>query len=274
MFRLLCRELESALQSSGQSWTVFDEYQVAQANSQDVWKQYKNIGVLYVNGMTLRLLPKNKGLTGSMQLDMCLQVTPNTNVEETVSSAVTALLASHNGVVKEDSNNYSYSLNFNQPTSTGNVEITEWGDKFVRYSMTIAVSITNGIALGDGAYFKIKIGNEYKAVENIVTMTAVYNSNVDTRTMANTNRTKTSVDGQSWGLELVFALDTDASTNATQLLLLGNADDEPNAIYDVRYSFDGVNYKSKELCAHSINEIASRGDTVTVTCSFAEHADA
>lgn len=273
MYNLLRREIEQALKSSGQSWAVFDEYQIQQANSEETWEQYKNIGVLYINGTTLRLLPNNKGLTGSLQLDMCLQIEEGVNLEEVVSRAVTALLASHNGVAYTDGNNYQYSLNFNQPTTTGRVETTAFGVDFMRYTMTIAVSVTNGIALGDNAYFKVKIGNIYVPIQNISTMTVVYNSEIDTRTMANTNKTKSSVDGQSWGLELVFNYDVDSTTNGAQELILDNADTAPNAVYTVQYSLDGINYKQKNVVAHNPQIQANKGDTITVSVSFAESAD-
>lgn len=211
MFNSIVYELQNILNESGKEFVVFPNYVLDAAQGDELINKYENVGILYVNYGALRLMTGNKGMTGSMQLDLIMEVEDGVKMDEIVQRPLQALMSHTNGKIMEiegkedgeldwEKEGYNYVLVYHLPTTNGDVKYTSGGKKFVVYSLLIDVYLTSGLIMGESVEIKL----DGATINNIVNCTIAPSVQVEPRTMLNHN--KTVVDGLSsaWGIQFTI----------------------------------------------------------------------
>lgn len=272
MFRTLAREINAILNESGKTFNVYDEYSLHQTKSDEIWKEYRNIAVLYVDYGALRLLPGNKGLNGSLRLDLMLEVQPSDNVEDVISAPLEALINAQNGILNVDGTTVHYVLYYHVPTSDGHIQTTTTGIDYVTYSLPVDISLTNGLTMGDSTVVQLKLNDEWTTLTDSASVTFAYNKQLDSKTALNTNKIKSSVNAESWGLQAVANFD---ATNALHMAIWEALEDEPEKVWQVRYSLVGdftvsSKYRTRECVTQNSFIVSERGQPTTLQLNITE----
>lgn len=200
MFNSLAYEINTILNGSGKEFAVFMNYNIEQEQGDALLDKFANIGVLYVNYGEIRLLENNQGLKGSMQLDLLMSIDDGVKVDDLVQAPLQALIDNANGKLKDGDGNAQYVLSFHLPTTNGDIKYTEQGKKYLLYSLPIDVFLSNGLLLGESVKIYLD-GNEIKNVSS-ATLTPIMQ--LDSRTMANSNKTLVTGLATAWSVQIVL----------------------------------------------------------------------
>lgn len=225
MFNKIVYELQAILNESGKEFAVFGNFMLDQEQGDALLDKYENVGVLYVNYGALRLMSGNKGLTGSMQLDLIMGIDDGTKTDEVIQAPLQALMSRTNGVLVDD-DTYNYVLVYHLPTTNGDVKYTSGGKKFVVYSLPIDIYLTSGLIMGESVEIKL----DGAIINNVVNCTIAPSVQTEARTQTNTN--KTVVDGLSsaWGMQLTIMF---APNDATHKALYQAIVENPLKVWHV-----------------------------------------
>lgn len=234
MFKALKQQISDILNSGEKSFTVFDELQVEQYNSDKTWNTSKNVAVLYVNYGTVELLTGNQGLEGTLQLDLLLQVEQGVKIESLISEPLQNLIDNANGVIlTEQGTNYEYELNFSLPTTDGDIRITNSGIKYLRYTLPVTVRMTNGVFLGDNANIQMcRSGGVLAPLVNVTSF--VLNPNVVTMPIPklNSNTMKSTVTAKNWKATIVAKFNPNDELHK---VIYDTSNDNPKTLWTFSY---------------------------------------
>lgn len=239
IFDNLCREINTILDESGQSFGVVAEYQIQRDKLGELFELYDNIGVVYVNLGELYLLEGNQGLEGSMTLDLLMKVREDVNLESNIREPIDLLTSRQNGILIETALDgtqtvYQYVLNYHVPTTTGHQEIASNGTAFIRYSVPIDLVVATGVTYGDDMQLAIKVGANYVKVKNVTEFILAPNVALDTKEQTNTNTNKAMPIAKSWGASVIVTFDK----NDTLHKAIFNAlESDPFTEWDIEYGF-------------------------------------
>lgn len=268
MFNSLCREINDIL---GDDFVVICEYNTTPENNDKILDTYKNVGVLHVNYGTLKLLPGNQGMTGTSKLDLLMCVKEGVVIENLVSAPLYDLLAHQNGVFGQGESNYRYLLNYHLPTSTGEVNVTQYkGVRYVEYSLPVDITMaSNTLMLGGDFDVELSLNGSFTALKNIATSTLSPNVTLDSHTTVNTNTTTSDVLAKVWGMQIVFEFD---ATDALHKALYAALDDAPHTPWIIRYKpkIGSFAYKTRKVIFHDSSISFPRGQFTVVTLNLAE----
>lgn len=206
MFNNIVYELQHILNESGKEFAVFNNFAVEQEKGDDLIDKYSNIGVLYVNYGTIKLLKGNKGLQGSMQLDLIMEIAEGVKTESVIQSPLQALMANTNGTLYDlqDGSQSQYVLQYHLPTTNGNVGYTTSGKKYVVYSLPIDLYLTSGLLMGESVTLTMSNGVVSDTLENVVRLTLAPSVQLDAKTMLNQRKTTVTPLAKGWGANVVF----------------------------------------------------------------------
>ena len=240
MFNSIVYELQNILNESGKEFVVFPNYVLDAAQGDAIIDKYANVGILYVNYGALRLMTGNKGLTGSMQLDLIMEVEDGVKTDEIIQAPLQALMSSTNGELKEvetrpdepewEQTGYNYILSYHVPTTTGDINYTSEGKKYIVYSLPIDIFLTKGLLMGDSVPVKLQVDNEFVKIENLVNYTIAPSVQVEGKTMVNTNKTVVDALSSTWGMQLAILFDP---SNELHKLIYESIIDNPFKVWTI-----------------------------------------
>lgn len=239
IFELLARQIQATLNESGGSYLIKSEMDTQQAKLGEYLEQFDNVGVLYVNYGTLNILPNDKGATGTVMLDLFMRVKDGATTITPITTPLYALQNKSNGIIQGDST-YSYVMNFHFPASDGVLYSFDTLDKFVKYTMTIDVTVTKDLLLGN--IFRIQIWHDGQWTELDGLISTVLTPNVQLNTVGKINALKYASKAtlQKWGMQVTCLL----MGNALHNEIYENCDNL-DKVWQVRYSKDGATFKEK-----------------------------
>ena len=277
MFDALRREINEIL---GSDFAVFSEYSTKPEKNEEVLDAYKNVGVLYINYGDLRLLPGNKGLTGSLQLELMLRLEEGVTMESLVSKPLYDLMAHQNGrVYGRDNAPYGYVLNYHMPTSSGEMYTTTAGTEYVVYSLPIDVVLAaQSLMLGEEFVVEIDLGDttpNFVELINIVSSVLMPNVTPDTCTMINSedddeiNSTKSSAIARVWGMHIEGNFD---ATNELHKAIYKALDTTPERTWTIRYkpNVDNFDYTTRKVIFHDSAVSFPRGQFAVFALNMCE----
>lgn len=263
MFNALAREINEKL---GDDYAVFSEYQIDQAYSEAVWREYKNIGVLYVGYGDLQLLSGNQGLQGQLMLQLLLAVDEGVKTAEVVSAALDRLVAAQNGTMYTDEGTaYKYILNYHLPTSTGKVENGPDAIRFVRYEVMIDVVLSSTLMLGSefGIQMQNAAGN-FVTLDNVISSVLVNNVMTAENTYLEGNTVRSDAVAKRWSLTVSLLYSPE---NALHRELLAETNADPQKVWIITYDYydaDGNQHTmTKGVILTNCNLVNERGQFST-----------
>lgn len=293
MFEIV-KEIEEILNGTGDTFAVFNELEVEQAESDETWETYDNVGVVYSNGLSMELLPGNKGMAGSLELELLLQVKDGVKTADLIIEPLTALIDNANGTLKTavktavDEHGqpvmtpitYNYTMAFDYPRTDGKVEVTANGKHFVRFVMAISLTMTTALTMGDevdgDVWLDLGTGTAVQ-LENIVNFILTPNVAIDAKQGMNNNTIKATVTGRKWGAQIIFKFDAD---NALHKALFNLCEDTPEISCTIKYRLpndtvtaSGKVYRTRQVILHDTVFPFLRGENTAVTLNLSEADD-
>lgn len=219
MFNRIVYELQEILNESGKEFVVLPNYVLDAEQGDALINKYENVGVLYVNYGALRLMTGNKGLTGSMQLDLLMCVEDGVKTDEIIQAPLQALMGRTNGFLTDveaqpdapewEQTGYNYILSYHVPTTNGDVQYTSEGKKYIIYNLPIDIFLTRDLLMGDS----VKVWLDGQLLTNLLNYTIAPSVQVEGKTMVNTNKTVVDALSSTWGMQLSLLFNPNDATH-------------------------------------------------------------